>query len=156
MRPARSVELAAVDREKLQVVVQRLRRKAEVDEDPPRLLPSHRVPEFSKPGAFIDFRTLTPGFGASFARRSTNYRLTGCTPPDVVPLAPTPGAHASTASDPSAVCTSLTACACRGAQSAASIWRSNGRGSHEIALDGYGYRWYRIGAVDETLTRAPY
>jgi maltose alpha-D-glucosyltransferase/alpha-amylase len=26
----------------------------------------------------------------------------------------------------------------------------DGRGTHEIALDGYGYRWYRIGAVDET------
>src|SRR5687768_17234836 len=30
------------------------------------------------------------------------------------------------------------------------------RGMHEIALDGYGYRWYRVGAVDETLIRAPY
>jgi maltose alpha-D-glucosyltransferase/alpha-amylase len=30
------------------------------------------------------------------------------------------------------------------------------RGSHEIALDGYGYRWFRVGAMDETLTRAPY
>ena len=29
-------------------------------------------------------------------------------------------------------------------------------GTHEIALDGYGYRWYRIGAVDETLFRAPF
>ena len=29
-------------------------------------------------------------------------------------------------------------------------------GTHEIALDGYGYRWYRIGAVDETLLRAPF
>ena len=32
-----------------------------------------------------------------------------------------------------------------------------GRGrAHEIALDGYGYRWYRVGVVDETLIRAPY
>jgi maltose alpha-D-glucosyltransferase/alpha-amylase len=27
------------------------------------------------------------------------------------------------------------------------------RGTHEIVLDGYGYRWYRVGVVDETLTR---
>ena len=31
--------------------------------------------------------------------------------------------------------------------------RADSRGAHEIALDGYGYRWYRIGAADETLTR---
>jgi maltose alpha-D-glucosyltransferase / alpha-amylase len=31
--------------------------------------------------------------------------------------------------------------------------RADGRGVHEITLDGYGYRWYRIGVVDETLTR---
>jgi maltose alpha-D-glucosyltransferase/alpha-amylase len=30
------------------------------------------------------------------------------------------------------------------------------RGLHEIALDGYGYRWFRVGSIDETLTRAPY
>lgn len=30
------------------------------------------------------------------------------------------------------------------------------RGSHEITLDAYGYRWFRVGAVDETLIRAPY
>jgi hypothetical protein len=30
------------------------------------------------------------------------------------------------------------------------------RGRHEIALDGYGYRWYRVGAVDETLIRETY
>ena len=30
------------------------------------------------------------------------------------------------------------------------------RGRHEIALDGYGYRWFRVGTVDETLIRAPY
>jgi len=30
---------------------------------------------------------------------------------------------------------------------------ADGGGTHEIALDGYGYRWYRVGAVDETLTR---
>ncbi len=29
-------------------------------------------------------------------------------------------------------------------------------GRHEIAVDGYGYRWFRVGAADETLTRAPY
>jgi maltose alpha-D-glucosyltransferase/alpha-amylase len=34
--------------------------------------------------------------------------------------------------------------------------RAGPRGIHEIALDGYGYRWFRIGAVDETLIRAPY
>jgi len=30
------------------------------------------------------------------------------------------------------------------------------RGVHEVALDGYGYRWFRVGTTDETLTRAPY
>jgi maltose alpha-D-glucosyltransferase/alpha-amylase len=30
------------------------------------------------------------------------------------------------------------------------------RGRHEIALDGYGYRWFRVGTIDETLIRAPY
>jgi maltose alpha-D-glucosyltransferase / alpha-amylase len=30
------------------------------------------------------------------------------------------------------------------------------RGRHEIALDGYGYRWFRVWTVDETLIRAPY
>jgi maltose alpha-D-glucosyltransferase/alpha-amylase len=30
------------------------------------------------------------------------------------------------------------------------------RGSHEVALDGYGYRWFRVGTADETLTRASY
>jgi maltose alpha-D-glucosyltransferase / alpha-amylase len=34
--------------------------------------------------------------------------------------------------------------------------RAGRRGTHEIALDAYGYRWYRIGSADETLTRAPY
>jgi maltose alpha-D-glucosyltransferase/alpha-amylase len=34
--------------------------------------------------------------------------------------------------------------------------RAAARGAHEIALDGYGYRWFRVGAVDETLTRAPF
>ena len=34
--------------------------------------------------------------------------------------------------------------------------RLEGHALHEIALDGYGYRWFRIGAVDETLTRAPF
>ena len=34
--------------------------------------------------------------------------------------------------------------------------KAAGRGTHEIALDGYGYRWFRVGTVDETLTRAPY
>jgi maltose alpha-D-glucosyltransferase/alpha-amylase len=34
--------------------------------------------------------------------------------------------------------------------------RADNRGRHEIALDGYGYRWYRLGAADETLTRATY
>jgi maltose alpha-D-glucosyltransferase/alpha-amylase len=33
---------------------------------------------------------------------------------------------------------------------------ADNRGLHEIALDGYGYRWYRVGAVDETLIRKPY
>jgi len=31
--------------------------------------------------------------------------------------------------------------------------RADSRGVHEVALDGYGYRWYRVGVVDETLTR---
>jgi maltose alpha-D-glucosyltransferase/alpha-amylase len=34
--------------------------------------------------------------------------------------------------------------------------RASGRGTHEIALDGYGYRWFRVGTPDETLTRAAY
>jgi maltose alpha-D-glucosyltransferase/alpha-amylase len=34
--------------------------------------------------------------------------------------------------------------------------RADNRGRHEFALDGYGYRWYRLGAADETLTRATY
>jgi maltose alpha-D-glucosyltransferase/alpha-amylase len=34
--------------------------------------------------------------------------------------------------------------------------KAGARGTHEIALDGYGYRWFRVGAVDETLTRAAY
>jgi maltose alpha-D-glucosyltransferase/alpha-amylase len=34
--------------------------------------------------------------------------------------------------------------------------KAAGRGTHEIALDGYGYRWFRVGTVDETLVRAPY
>jgi maltose alpha-D-glucosyltransferase/alpha-amylase len=34
--------------------------------------------------------------------------------------------------------------------------RADRRGTHEIALDGYGYRWYRVGAVDETLIRETY
>jgi maltose alpha-D-glucosyltransferase / alpha-amylase len=29
-------------------------------------------------------------------------------------------------------------------------------GRHEITLDGYGYRWFRLGTADETLIRAPY
>jgi maltose alpha-D-glucosyltransferase / alpha-amylase len=29
-------------------------------------------------------------------------------------------------------------------------------GRHEIALDGYGYRWFRLGTADETLICAPY
>lgn len=34
--------------------------------------------------------------------------------------------------------------------------RADNRGAHEIALDGYGYRWYRLGVADETLTRATF
>ena len=30
------------------------------------------------------------------------------------------------------------------------------RGTHEIALDGYAYRWFRVGGVDETLVRETY
>ena len=33
---------------------------------------------------------------------------------------------------------------------------ADNRGAHEIALDGYGYRWYRLGVPDETLTRATF
>jgi maltose alpha-D-glucosyltransferase/alpha-amylase len=29
-------------------------------------------------------------------------------------------------------------------------------GRHEVALDGYGYRWFRVGTVDETLIRAKF
>jgi maltose alpha-D-glucosyltransferase/alpha-amylase len=29
-------------------------------------------------------------------------------------------------------------------------------GSHELAIEGYGHRWYRIGAVDNTLNRSPF
>jgi maltose alpha-D-glucosyltransferase/alpha-amylase len=31
--------------------------------------------------------------------------------------------------------------------------KADSRGMHEVVLDGYGYRWYRVGVVDETLTR---
>ena len=31
-----------------------------------------------------------------------------------------------------------------------------GRNAHEIVLDGYGYRWFRVGVVDETLSRKPF
>lgn len=34
--------------------------------------------------------------------------------------------------------------------------RSDGHGTHEIALDGYGYRWFRVGAADDTLIRASF
>ena len=33
---------------------------------------------------------------------------------------------------------------------------ADNRSAHEIALDGYGYRWYRLGVPDETLTRATF
>jgi maltose alpha-D-glucosyltransferase/alpha-amylase len=33
---------------------------------------------------------------------------------------------------------------------------AGGRGAHEIVLDGYGYRWFRVGVVDETLSRKPF
>ncbi len=33
---------------------------------------------------------------------------------------------------------------------------ADNRGTHEIALDAYGYRWYRVGVADETLTRSEY
>jgi maltose alpha-D-glucosyltransferase / alpha-amylase len=33
---------------------------------------------------------------------------------------------------------------------------AGGRGAHEIVLDGYGYRWFRVGLVDETLSRRPF
>ncbi len=28
--------------------------------------------------------------------------------------------------------------------------------AHEVVLDGYGYRWFRVGVVDETLSRRPF
>jgi maltose alpha-D-glucosyltransferase/alpha-amylase len=31
--------------------------------------------------------------------------------------------------------------------------KAGSRGTHEVVLDGYGYRWFRVGVVDETLTR---
>lgn len=34
--------------------------------------------------------------------------------------------------------------------------KAGSRGGHEIALDGYGYRWYRVGTADETLIREAY
>jgi maltose alpha-D-glucosyltransferase/alpha-amylase len=34
--------------------------------------------------------------------------------------------------------------------------QADNRGGHEIALEGYGYRWFRVGVADETLMRAPY
>ena len=34
--------------------------------------------------------------------------------------------------------------------------KADSRGAHEVVLDGYGYRWYRVGVVDETLTRKPF
>jgi maltose alpha-D-glucosyltransferase/alpha-amylase len=34
--------------------------------------------------------------------------------------------------------------------------RADSRGTHEIALDAYGYRWYRVGAADDTLIRSSF
>ena len=34
--------------------------------------------------------------------------------------------------------------------------RADARGTHELALDGYGFRWFRIGGVDDTLMREPF
>jgi maltose alpha-D-glucosyltransferase / alpha-amylase len=34
--------------------------------------------------------------------------------------------------------------------------RADNRGTHEIALDGYGYRWFRIGTADDTLIRSSF
>jgi maltose alpha-D-glucosyltransferase / alpha-amylase len=34
--------------------------------------------------------------------------------------------------------------------------RADRRGTHEVALEGYGYRWYRVGSADDTLIRASF
>jgi maltose alpha-D-glucosyltransferase/alpha-amylase len=34
--------------------------------------------------------------------------------------------------------------------------RADSRGTHEIALDAYGFRWYRVGGADDTLIRKAY
>ncbi|MGZ3445440.1 MAG: hypothetical protein ACXWLG_07920 [Myxococcaceae bacterium] len=32
--------------------------------------------------------------------------------------------------------------------------RANGRGQHRVDLEGYGYRWYRVGGLDYILRRS--
>jgi maltose alpha-D-glucosyltransferase / alpha-amylase len=34
--------------------------------------------------------------------------------------------------------------------------RAGSRGAHEIALDAYGFRWFRVGGADDTLIRTAY
>jgi maltose alpha-D-glucosyltransferase / alpha-amylase len=34
--------------------------------------------------------------------------------------------------------------------------RAGGRGAHQIALDAYGFRWFRVGGADDTLIRTAY
>jgi maltose alpha-D-glucosyltransferase / alpha-amylase len=34
--------------------------------------------------------------------------------------------------------------------------QADSHGTHEIALEGYGFRWFRVGAADDTLIREPY
>ena len=32
--------------------------------------------------------------------------------------------------------------------------RADGRGQHRVELEGYGYRWYRVGGLDYILRRS--
>jgi len=34
--------------------------------------------------------------------------------------------------------------------------KKNKRGRHEVCLDGYGYRWYRVGGLDYLLKRSEF
>jgi maltose alpha-D-glucosyltransferase/alpha-amylase len=34
--------------------------------------------------------------------------------------------------------------------------RAEASGAHRLDLEGYGYRWFRVGAADNTLDRAPF
>jgi maltose alpha-D-glucosyltransferase/alpha-amylase len=34
--------------------------------------------------------------------------------------------------------------------------KKNKRGRHEVSLEGYGYRWYRVGGLDYLLKRCEF